>query len=389
MAKDKILKYLIFALFIIFPLGQLSKIPLAITNINIYLHDLIIISFVSVFFIKQITEKKKILTSGLSRKVIIFIAIASFSLLINLFRWGIGDSLLGLLYLVRWVAYFLFYLSLKNLFLSDINLKSTIKKLMICSALIAVFLGIIQYFLYPNLLFLKYFNWDPHYYRLTSTWLDSGFSGMLYLLFLILSYEFYRKNKFSIKKIIIPASIYLSLALTYSRSSYLALLTTSLVYSLKEKTIKYFLAVSIILIVTIGILPRHDTISTQLERGDTVYSRVENWKNSIKVASISPIIGIGFNNYRQAINKLIPNDKIAPESHSGSGADSSLLFVLVTTGILGLILYLSFVFKSIIGKKSILLVASTVALLTHSIFNNSLFYGWIMIWWWTLLALEE
>ena len=390
MAKKKILKYLLFALFIVFPLGQLSKIPLEITNLNIYLHDLVIISFVCVFFAKQITEKKQIVISKLSRIVFLFIAIATFSLLINILRWGIENSFLGLLYLIRWAVYFLFYLSLKNTLLSERHLKTSVKKLMICSSIIAVTLGIGQYFFYPDLRFLKYFSWDPHYYRLTSTWIDSGFSGMLYLLFLVFSYEYYRKATLSFRKIIIPALIYLALALTYSRSSYLALLFSSIIYSLKERTVKYFLFISIILIATIGLLPRQNTVSTQLEREDTIYARVESWKNSIKIASDSPIVGVGFNNYRQAINRLIPNDKINPTSHSASGADSSLLFVLATTGIFGLIFYLAFIFRSLAeNNKNVLLTTSIAALLIHSIFNNSLFYSWIMIWWWVLLALTK
>jgi hypothetical protein len=34
-------------------------------------------------------------------------------------------------------------------------------------------------------------------------------------------------------------------------------------------------------------------------------------------------------------------------------------------------------------------ISALAALLIHSLFNNSLFYAWIMIWWWIFMGIVE
>jgi hypothetical protein len=385
MANNKLLKFLILSLFLVFPLGQLERLPIQTVGVNIYLHDLIISGFILVFAYHY---RKKTHLIRVEKSVFPFILIASASFLINIFRWGAADSLLGFLYLARWIVYFLFYLFLSNL-LDKNDWKKHLKKSIIYSITISIIIGFAQYFLYPDLRFLKYFDWDPHYFRLTGAWLDSGFSGMIYLLFFIYLFQLFSGSFLKIKKILLLVGSYLAMALTYSRSSFLAFLTVGLIYSLKLKKVKYFVATMILLLSTAWLLPRKSTVSTQLERKDSVYARIENWQDSLKVSFRSPILGVGFNNYQVAQEKLIDKN-ISPTSHSASGADSSLFFILATTGIIGLSAYLFHIYNSVSrSKNSLLLLASTGALLVHSIFNNSLFYSWIMIWWWIIIALEE
>ena len=69
-------------------------------------------------------------------------------------------------------------------------------------------------------------------------------------------------------------------------------------------------------------------------------------------------------------------------SHACSGSDSSLLFILATTGVVGFLIFLRLVINvagSLNGSfEDIIFVASSTALLVHSLFSNSLFYPWIM-----------
>jgi hypothetical protein len=72
-------------------------------------------------------------------------------------------------------------------------------------------------------------------------------------------------------------------------------------------------------------------------------------------------------------------------SKAAAGMDSSLLFVAATTGIIGAAAYIYLLFSMIRnGKKSRFYIASFAALLVHSLFVNSLFYPWVMIWMWIL-----
>ncbi|MFH1694146.1 MAG: hypothetical protein ABH880_00035, partial [Patescibacteria group bacterium] len=70
--------------------------------------------------------------------------------------------------------------------------------------------------------------------------------------------------------------------------------------------------------------------------------------------------------------------------HSGAGSDSSLLFVLATTGVFGLAAYLA-IFTLALQKNTCLL-ACLGALAVNSLFVNSLFYSAIMVFLWVLLA---
>jgi hypothetical protein len=78
------------------------------------------------------------------------------------------------------------------------------------------------------------------------------------------------------------------------------------------------------------------------------------------------------------------------ESHACSGSDSSLLFILTTTGIIGFMAFAFSIFRirGFIQHSSnyLLLAVSFIALLVHSLFSNSMFYPWIMGWMVILLA---
>ena len=78
------------------------------------------------------------------------------------------------------------------------------------------------------------------------------------------------------------------------------------------------------------------------------------------------------------------------------GIDSSLLFVGVTTGIVGLAVYLWLIVEQMklvnryrIKPFRVMFYATFAALLVHSLFVNSLFYPWVMIWIWVLAGVAE
>jgi O-antigen ligase len=178
--------------------------------------------------------------------------------------------------------------------------------------------------------------------------------------------------------------------LTYSRSSYFAYLIGMAVIAWAKRAPKFFLTVLLIFILTILVLPRPGGEGVKLERESTVQARIRNWKQSLVIARDHPIFGVGFNAYRYAQRDYGFLGKDWQTSHAGAGADSSILFVMATTGLVGLAVYLWFWVSLLrVTRYGLVALASSLALLAHSFFNNSLFYPWIMVWFWVLLGLRR
>jgi O-antigen ligase len=165
---------------------------------------------------------------------------------------------------------------------------------------------------------------------------------------------------------------YLGLALTYSRSSFLALSVASLYISYKIKKPLISIITIILVIATILILPRQSGEGTKLERTSSIKAKIENYQEGFKTFISSPLIGHGYNNlfYVRQIN--------IPESHSNSGFDGSLLTILATTGLIGFGLFLAgsiYLFQN----SSLSFQTLLIALFVHSLFANSLLYPWTLV----------
>ncbi|MFH1280982.1 MAG: O-antigen ligase family protein, partial [Candidatus Beckwithbacteria bacterium] len=245
-----------------------------------------------------------------------------------------------------------------------------LKKLLILSSLILAIFGILQYLIYPDILFLASNQWDNHYYRVIATFFDPSFVGLILLLGLILT--FFTKSS----PWLYP--IYLTpLLLTYSRSTYLALLISLFSYTLYKCKFKILL-IGLVFISLLPFLPRPGGEGVKLERMFSIEQRLDNYQHALTIIKENPLFGVGFNTLRFYQNQ--------PLSHAGAGLDSSLLFVFATTGLIGFVAYLNLL-KSIYNN-SLLIKISLIALLTHSLFQNSLFYPWVLIWFFSLVGSE-
>lgn len=372
------MKYLIILLLAIFPLGQLARLNAPGTEIVLHPNDFI----VAVVFFWWLWAKRKnlistFLSSPLTKPLLLFAGAAVISLVFNLTRFSPQQLLTSALYPPRFFIY-------AGLYFVFSDLKSPDKKLterwLLISLLIIAIFGLAQYVFVPNVAFLSALDWDDHYFRLIGSFLDPGFTGVVLALGVVL--VFLNAKKLSNLTTFLPlTAIYLALALTYSRASYLMYLVSFAAISFYKKSLKIFLVASLILLITLISLPRFSGEGTRLSRENSIVARVKNWGTSIGVWRQNPIFGVGFNTYRYVIGA-------SSQSHSG-GADSSLLLVLATTGIVGFLSYLYLLWAMWrIGKNNLLFKASFLGVLVHSWFNNTLFYPWVMEWLWILLALE-
>lgn len=387
----KFFKTLFFLLLVLFPFGQLGRVTLSADGLVLQINDLFIGLIIGWWIFWHLLKKERFINPPLGKYIFFFFIIGLASILLNLPHWGFRLS--GSLYLIRWAVYAGLYF-----FVYEMVKKKEITRQWVTSGLIAVgivvgILGLLQYFLYPDLRNLYYLGWDPHYYRVFSTFFDPAFTGAILVLTLILLAINKRRWWFWVGAIV----VYIAFALTYSRSSYLAFLAGMGTIAYLKKSPKFFLAVALIFILTLVVLPkREDHIGSDLARQESSLARIINWKQNLQIIKDNPIFGVGFNNYRQVQGRYGFLEETGVVSHAGGGADSSLLFVWATTGILGLAAYLwlgwkmiKLIIYNLQFTINLVLVSSIAALFLHSFFSNSLFYPWIMEWVWILAALAS
>lgn len=312
------------------------------------------------------------------------------------FSWMFGAVLLrrieilyGILYLFRLFAYFYFFIYVWNFAQkSKNNIKLLIDSLLSISVISAIF-GWIQYFTYPSLRPFMVWGWDEHLFRLVGTFLDPTFLGIIIVFGLILSMNRFIDTK---KKnyLIVIIFLLVSLAFTYSRASYLAFLLGMLTLGFYQKKIRQLIFALAALVVLIVALPTSGNHVLQITREFSAIARVENYQETLKIFSTSPIFGVGYDNF--CLARAQDPKYLGLASHSCSGSDSSLLFILATTGVVGMIVFVYSVLRigSSLKHNSyfVILCSSLVALLIHSSFSNSLFYPWVITWILVLLAVS-
>lgn len=361
-------KIIFFTALIVFPFGQLFRISNPLWGGVINFFDAL------AFLLAIITLIKKPKFPDWYRYFFYFILFCIFSLLFNYQL----TELKSIFYLIRLVSYSLVAVFIHN----HINDKDKMykqllggneieNKLLWLSLFSAVF-GWIQYLFWPDLTALMYLGWDDHLLRMVGTFLDPTFLGLIFVLGIILAIK---NNK--IKALFF---LTLSLAFTYSRINYLIffLILPFIKFSLKKKILlaAFF---SIILL----LLPKNIGEGTTLTRTASGNGKLINFEETIRIIKTSPVIGVGYNNICLTRQKYLGDLNI--NSHSCNGADSSILFLMATTGVVGLFLFISFLTKI---PNSQYLIYSLGAVFIHSLFANSLFYPHIMFWIFALIGLE-
>jgi O-antigen ligase len=264
------------------------------------------------------------------------------------------------------------------------NFKDEKKRLGILNSLLAVIVvvsifGWMQYFLLPDFRPFKIFGWDDHLFRLIGTFLDPTYIGLILVFGVNMALVKYQESRK--KKLLIFVLFFLiTIAFTYSRASYLALAGSLTLYAFWQK--KYLLPslVVIIFAVTVVLLPRPSSEGVQLERTNSIYGRFRSYSEGLAIFAHNPVFGVGFNNYCYARQIYLKTNDLF--SHACSGSDSSLLNILVTTGVVGFSIFIGLlisIYKRVKPDKyGIIFIICSAALFVHSFFSNSLFYTWIL-----------
>lgn len=380
-------------------LGEFGQFPFGQTGFSVSLTDFLLTFGVSILLIWNIGIKRNLKVPKNFYWLLGFWLICFFSLLIN-FNFS------GWLYLFRFIVYSSSFYFVFHLVKSKILGRGEFLTLIKTVSIVIAVLGLIQLVVFPDLEPLSMYGYDPHKNRLFSTFLDPNFAGTFFSFAFIFTFaellgkkfqdfsQYVRDNRFNILASILLTA---STILTFSRSAYLMLFSGMFILLVMRKKLLLVPLFLIPLILYLVFPPFSARLNGVINLDKSASERILSWEKGLTIFQQNPLFGVGFNNIRQAAENLNLNKTYSADGgNSGAGIDSSLIFIMATTGIAGIAAFLLFIFrvlfdciKSIIQKKysfSLPLFASFTGLLLNSFFINSLFFPAIMVLWFSALG---
>ena len=417
-------------------LGEFGQFPFGNTDFSVSIMDILLTISLCALLIWNIGIKKNTKLPKNFIYLIVFWAIGILSLFLSL-------DLSGWLYLVRFIIYSsTFYLTYHLVRSRILGLDEFLTLIKVTTVTLGV-LGLAQLIIYPDLSVLGAYGYDPHKSRVFSTFLDPNFLGAFLNFGLItISYELLNKKFYNFKNLwdenkwSLISALILSTAilLTFSRSAYL-MTFISLSIILVAKNLKLLGIFAVFMLLLYLVFPAFSQrINGALNFDDSASERVSSWEKGLIIFQQNPGLGVGFNNIRPYSQKLELVKLFSSDGgNSGAGVDSSLIFVLATTGLIGFLAYLLFFVRNLadmfntltfnikesyvlklqplkilnsglkipgLGKwyretnasplkpnpLTLPLFALTLGLVANSFFINSLFFPPIMIIWFSFLG---
>lgn len=311
---------------LVWPFGQLLQLTPFTSPLRLQLLDVI---SALLFLNLLIFSRQKVIWDPLFKPLAIFSLVALLSF---------GNTA----YLLRFVSYTSFYFAFRIE-----GVKKYSRYLLVAAAFFLV-IGFLQYFFLPDVRFLRYLGFDDHYFRLVGPLLDPNFTGLVLVILILFAPKF-----FSLAPL-------LALGLTFSRASFLSLAVGLLYLRGRYQTLLVLLLLGFVLY----LIPKPFGEGVNLFRTFSIVSRFENQTKAVEIFLKNPILGVGFKSLR---------------------VDNSFLYVLATTGIIGFTTFLFFLKKAWRYSTNPLAKAAILAILVHSLFNNSFFYPPILVLFFLLL----
>lgn len=342
---------------------------------------------------RQKTERsvKLILLWGLLSFFLIFLNVL-------IYGFSLGHIVEALLYLFRFV-YFLFIAYMAARYVCGRGrLTQALKFVNLCYIAVCL-IGYFQLFFYPSALewyavFEKigvHFSGDPHVGRLVSTDFDPNYLSSCLLVGITVNFYLLRQecrrfavNRYAVKRILIFFFYVLTILLTKSRSGILGLavlLAYLYISSIDFRRVRIRDLVTVTAVVLVGgyLIFFSDIYVFQRIRSvlqdPSALSRFSSWGHALKVFWETGFIGLGYNLYPAYQDVFYA----VVENNARGGVDSSLLMVLITTGLVGFILFAAHIVAVWKQKNARRYVRALIlAALIICNFNNLLFYSiWV------------
>jgi O-antigen ligase len=382
------MKYAIYSFCFTLILGQTIRLPAGILPT-----DFVVVAIIARWFIRHFINRTwPTLPKIQTILIILLITWGGISLLFNLHTLPRNEFFGPLSYLLRISAYLFLLFPFTDWFKSSPkSYLVTWEKSLFFTTSVIIFLGFLQLIFIPDFSFMAEYGWDPHMGRLLSTWFDpnflAGYLSIVSPIFISRIGEDYRQKtwtKATTATVFLVLALAVSVVLTLSRSGLLAYLIGLLVGVLIYAPLAIIgLAICLVTALTINERFRERVLGI-FQIDVTASLRLESWIQTIHDIEKTPWIGVGYNTLRY--------QNILPETlNSGSGRDSSLLTIWLTTGFVGLILVITIIFERVITfinlaksnqplmrRWGVAGLCALAALLIHSMFVNSMTYVHIL-----------
>lgn len=381
-------------------LGQLVRLPIG--DSAILPNDIVLPVLVVAWTLRRLASRRwELRRHSLTLPIGLMILVMGLSLVVNLGRENTNEWFNGALYFIRWVEYLaLFWIGL-DLFRTHQRALRYLFLLVGSGAVLAV-LGFVQLKIFPDFSFMVPKGWDPHVGRLLSTWFDPNFLGGLFLLLIAVTTSVALYAPWRQARWWWAVSIMLGLAavLTFSRSAYVGLVVALGIIGLVRSRVALFIG-ALAMISLVLFVPRiQERVIGIRSVDETAQLRLVSYRNAFTVIGDHPFLGVGYNLYKYVQVEYNFLEKTA--EHSASGSDSSLLTMWVTTGTLGLFVYL-WLFAAMLRETwrtwrerslpkmwqgyGLGAFAGLCGLFAHSQFVNGLQYPHLMEVMWLIVAM--
>jgi hypothetical protein len=372
-----IVQGLILSTFSLFSLGQIGRLSFFGQQVNIYAYEISILLLLIVLF-WQYRLKPFVFFKTKLRIIILFFLVLLLSLVFNSYKFTLFENTVGFLYSVRIIFYALYFLYLSyHIYKKKKDRQFLIRGFFIFSSL-TIITTLAQYFLYPDLMNLRYLGWDPHYYRAFGLFLDTFIAGAIYgLIFLFFYFEDKELKLKPLFRFIFMVMYLVFIFLTYARSLYIAFIITIFFVLLKSKKLKLILLIGALFLSLFIFLPKQKGEGVNLGRFYSIYSRLSDYQTAGKIWLKKPFLGWGYNRIRYVKKQLnLVSEKDLDITHAGASFHSSFLIILVSAGIWGLLIFVLLLFK--LAFISPLMMYSVLLLSLLSLTDNVLLLPFII-----------
>lgn len=367
--------YLTLATLLAGTLGEFGQIPFGLSR-SISISEMLLVVGLSTLLIWQVGIKKAIYLPRMFSWLVFFWAFAS----VGLLSTGVWS---GGLYLLRFILYSLCLWLGYSLVASRVIKLSEVKKMVWVVGILLAIGSIYQLIAIPDLSVLSQFGYDPHIYRASSSLLDPNFLGAVLCLVLPIGLLKLSK-KLDINWGVGVLFILVIIVLTFSRSAYLAAAVELLVFGYFKWRKALIVLVALIAVVLVFVPRFSERVVGGFRLDTSAAERIESWSKGVEIWKTKPVVGVGFDNIRYYSKKLNLVKVFSSDGgNSGAGVDSSVIFLLATTGVLGLGVFLGmwWLILHCVGKgwERFTFLVALFGLVAGGQFINSWFYPTVML----------
>jgi O-antigen ligase len=324
----------------------------------------------------------------------VLVAAVSTTLAFSRYHLGAADGAGVLGFLLRWIAYFGWYL-LVVWCLTPNESRDAWRYIERAMVAIALF-GILQSAFLPG--FAQSLqtgselpSWDIQGRRLVSTLLDPNFAGIVVVIALL--FRLARIVEGVQESVLLLLALGAAVLLTVSRSAILALGVgvgvLAIARGLRARLVRVLLVGAILVLPFLSLLLAFASSFNKLRYDTSAAQRLVPWTRAVRLVIEHPLFGVGFNAIKPA--------QAAHGWRAVGGAtvsfDGGLLFVAAMTGLVGLFFYVRLLGRVLRSARrawrfadlpatdrahATATAAATIAVVVHSLFVNSLLLAFVM-----------